>query len=141
MRFIVAITALLLSVPLLASSTAAVVPDRFVGDWAASPISCGSDADDLLLRIEAHHIFYWESNGPIKAAVTRGNDEIALILELSGEGETWLATAQFKLSEDGRRLIDNTTVSGKEVVRYRCQTPIGTRPNNSFKPNPLRGSA
>ena len=141
MRSIIAITALLLPLPLLAGGTAPTVPDRFIGYWAGSPTSCGSDADDLILRIGARQISYWESEGPIKAAVTRGDNEIALIAELSGEGETWLATAKFKLSQDGHRLIDDTTIPGQEVVRYRCKNPIGTRSNNSFKPNPLRGSA
>jgi hypothetical protein len=68
-------------------------------------------------------------------------DEIALIVELSGEGETWLATAKFKLSPDGRMLTDHTSIPGKEIVRYRCSEPVGTRPNSSFKPTPLRGAA
>ena len=141
MGFLVAITTLLLlPLPLLAGSAAATVPDRFIGYWAGSPTSCGSDVDDLILHIGARQISYWESEGPIKAAITRGNNEIALIAELSGEGETWLATATFKLSQDGRRLIDDTTVPGQEVVRYRCPDPISMRSNNSFKPKPLRGS-
>ena len=106
-----------------------------------APDSCGSDADDLTLRITPRHITYWESDGPIKAVVVRGDTEIALISELSGEGETWLSAARFTLSKDGRQLIDSTTVPGRELVRYKCSGNVGTRSNNSFKPNPLRGSA
>ena len=132
---------LLLPLQVLAGDGVATVPDRFVGHWAGNPDSCGSDADDLILRIAPHHISYWESEGPIKAAVVRGDTEIALISELSGEGETWLSTAKFKLSQDGRQLIDDTTVPGQELVRYKCSGVVGTRSNNSFKPNPLRGPA
>ncbi len=141
MRSIVVATALLLPLPLLAGNTAAAVPDSFIGHWAGSATSCDSDADDLILRIGARRISYWESEGPIKAVVTHGDNEIALIAELSGEGETWLATARFKLSSDGRKLIDDTTVPGQEIVRYKCPNPIGARPNNSFKPNPHQGGA
>jgi hypothetical protein len=134
------IATLLLPLSALAGSDMAV-PDRFIGHWAGSPDYCGSDADDLILRIAPHHITYWESDGPIKAVVVRGDTEIALISELSGEGETWLATAQFTLSPDGNQLMDNTTVPGTELVRYKCSGAVGARSNNSFKPNPLRGSA
>jgi len=135
------IAALLLPLSALAGSDMATVPDRFVGQWTGSPDSCGSDADDLTLRIAPGHITYWESDGPIKAVVVRGDTEIALISELSGEGETWLSTAQFTLSRDGSQLIDNTTVPGTELVRYKCSGAVGTRSNNSFKPNPHRGGA
>jgi hypothetical protein len=135
------IATLLLPLSALAGSDMPTVPDRFVGQWAGSPDSCGSDADDLTLRIAPHHITYWESDGPIKAVVVREDTEIALISELSGEGETWLSTAQFTISRDGSQLIDNTTVPGKELVRYKCSGAVATRSNNSFKPKPLRGSA
>jgi hypothetical protein len=135
------IATLLLPLSALAGSDMATVPSRFVGQWAGSPDSCGLDADDLTLRIAPRHITYWESDGPIKAVVVRADTEIALIFELSGEGETWLSTAQFTLSRDGSQLVDNTTVPGTELVRYKCSGAVGTRSNNSFKPNPLRASA
>jgi hypothetical protein len=135
------VLALALAAQAPASSDSDVtVPARFVGDWAGGPASCGSEADDLVLRLTSHHISYWESAGPIRPAVVRG-DEIALVAELSGEGETWLSTIKFELSPDGRMLIDRVSVPGKEVVRYRCSGSIGARHDSSFKPNPLRGSA
>ncbi len=139
MQAIVLAIALATPAPVL-SDGAAAVPERFVGTWSGSPTSCDSDADDLVLRLSSHHISYWESDGPIRAVVVRGN-EIALIAELSGEGETWLNTAMFKLSQNGRTLTDNISIPGKEVVRYRCSESVATRPNNSFKPTPLRGAA
>lgn len=135
------ISALLLPLPVLAVTSGATVPDRFVGYWAGSPESCGSDTDDLVLRIAPRHISYWDSEGPIKAVVVHGDVEIALISELSGEGETWLSTAKFKLSKDGRTLIDSATLPGHEVVRYKCSGSSGTRSNNSFRPKSLRDSA
>jgi hypothetical protein len=102
-----------------------VVPDRFVGQWAGSLDDCGSDTDDLALRITPNHVSYWESGGPVKAVVVRGDHEIALILELTGEGETWLSAVTFKLSPDGLRLVDTSSVPGQEVVRYRCTGSVG----------------
>jgi hypothetical protein len=141
MRTALAISALLLPLSVVAGSGGATVPDRFLGSWAGSPDSCGSDADDMILRIAPRRISYWESEGPIRAVVTRGDAEIALISELSGEGETWLSTANFKLSQDGRQLIDDTSVPGQQFVRYKCSDTVGARSNNSFKPTPLRGAA
>ena len=138
MKAIIIIATLLLPLSALAGSSIATVPDRFTGLWAGSPDACGSDADDMILRIAPDRIAYWESDGPIKAIVVRGDKEIALISELSGEGETWLSTAKFTLSQDGRRLIDNTSVPGQQFVRYKCSGAVGARSNNSFKPNPLR---
>ncbi|NZA27781.1 hypothetical protein H0E84_15490 [Luteimonas sp. SJ-92] len=140
MKIIAAIAALLLPLQLSAGHPAATVPDRFVGHWAGSPGSCDAHIDDLILRIAPNHISYWESEGPIEAVVVRG-DEIALISELSGEGETWLATAKFTLSADGRRLIDRTSAPGRELVRHRCASAGGARSANSFRPVPLRGIA
>lgn len=140
MRSVIALSLLLLSPPLTASEVVTAVPAQFLGNWGSSP-GCVADPDDLSLRIGRNQITYYESSGPLKAIVVRGRNEIALIAELSGEGETWLATARFKVSPDGGRLIDSTTVPGRETVRYRCPTRTSTRPNNSFKPKPLRGSA
>ena len=141
MKATVLTTALLLPIAAIASDLERAIPDQFIGTWASSPTSCGSDTDDLTVRIDPHHISYWESDGPVKSVVVRGSDEIALISELSGEGETWLATAKFELSSDRARLTDSTTIPGKEIVRHRCPKQSGARSNNSFKPNPLRGSA
>lgn len=111
---------LLLSPCALASESVADVPARFVGLWAGSPDACGSDADDMVLRIAPRHIAYWESEGPILAVVVQRN-EIAVISELSGEGETWLSTATFTLSDDGRRLSGSGIDSAEPWTRYRCR--------------------
>ena len=120
MKNAVVIIAILLPLPLWAGDAEINVPDRFVGHWAGSVDSCVSDADDMKLRIGTRHISYWESEGPIRAAVVRGDNELALIAELSSEGETWLAIAKFEIGQDGRTLIDRTTEPDQEIVRYKC---------------------
>ena len=119
MKHAVVTAALVGSFALLASCESTSVPERFTGIWVGSPAACGSGEDELILRIDSDRISYWESGGPIEAVVVRGN-EIALIAELSGEGESWLATAIYQLSDDGLRLVDDTTVPGASVVRHRC---------------------
>lgn len=130
MRSTLFAAALLLPVVALATEHVPTIPDRFVGSWAGSPASCGSDADDLVLRLDHHHISYWESEGPVRSVVVRGGNEVALISELSGEGETWLSTAKFELSSDGAILTDSTTIPGQDIVRYRCPAGSAARPDN-----------
>ena len=112
------------------------IPRAFVGEWSKDPAKCGESGDESYLRIEAHRFQFWESSGPVRAAVTRGR-ELAVILELSGEGETWLDARNFVVSAHGSRLV--STTGGERFERFRCSS--GARPNNSSKPTPLRGAA
>ncbi len=119
--------ALLLSFPALATH-AAVVPDRFVGHWAGSREACGSDADDLILRITPGRLVYWESEGTVTAVVLHAENRISLTAELHGEGDTWRATMRYTLSADGKQLIDGTSDPGRKIVRYRCPAPMQAAP-------------
>jgi hypothetical protein len=94
------------------------VPARFLGEWNSKLQQCGTDRNDSRLRLDADRIRFHESGGPIRAVVTQGELELALIVELSGEGETWLACNHFRLSADHEQLIDMT--GDAEFVRYRC---------------------
>ncbi|WP_051240105.1 hypothetical protein [Arenimonas composti] len=119
----VLILAALMTLPAQAHDAATTVPAAFVGRWAGSPAACADPgADDLRLDIAPDRIAFWESAGPLRAVVVRG-DQLALIAELSGEGETWLAARSFELAHDGRRLIDRASVPGEEIVRHRCGDP------------------
>ncbi len=94
------------------------VPMRFQGEWASSLKACGTTADESRLTIGADRIRFYESGGAIKAVVTQGDDVIAMIIELSGEGESWLSFRHFQLSADQKTLTDVTDES--QLVRYRC---------------------
>jgi hypothetical protein len=138
MRFLLAILVVAFHPALAASKNASVIPQQFRGEWHADPSSCGNGEDESFLFIGPRSVTYYESSGPVRAAVVRKRD-LALILELSGEGDTWLDTAQFELSPDGKTLTSRVA-SGDEYIRHLCPNPQ-ERPNKSFKPNPLRGSA
>jgi hypothetical protein len=113
------------ALPLAASAGAATaaeqhpsVPARFQGEWSSDLKHCGNTVDDSRLTISAERIRFYESGGSIKAVVTQGEFDLALITELSGEGETWLAYNHFHLSPDQKSLTDVTDDS--KFVRYRC---------------------
>ncbi len=116
---------LAISLVLLASSASASdviphIPVQFLGTWAGSLEECGALGSDSTLRLESDRVAYWESFGALRAIVANGDDEIAMILDFSGEGEVWLGTLQLSISPDGERLIDEYSVPGEPVVRYRC---------------------
>jgi hypothetical protein len=96
-----------LALPLASSAGAAIaaesqpsVPARFQGEWISNLKHCGTTLDESRLTIGAERIRFHESGGAIKAVVTQGDSDLALIVELSGEGETWLAYNHFRLSGD-----------------------------------------
>ena len=119
MRTAAALALLLGSTAASAADVVDGVPEQFLGEWNSVLEHCGTGNNDSVLRIERHHIHFWESDGSIKAVVVHGQYEIALINELSGEGQTWLSTAQFRLSPGQDKLI-YTSNPGEEFVRYRC---------------------
>ena len=96
----------------------ASVPARFQGEWSSDLKHCGTNFDNSRLTISAERIRFYESGGSIKAVVTQGEFDLALITELSGEGETWLAYNHFHLSADQKSLTDVTDDS--KFVRYGC---------------------
>jgi len=103
----------------MASESVDSMPDQFIGEWNADVADCGIGRNDSILKIDANTISYWESVGFMQAIVVQGRREVALIADMSGEGEEWLATAHFKLSEAGDELV-SMDERGGEFVRYRC---------------------
>jgi hypothetical protein len=118
MRSLIAALALL-PVLVAAADLVPVVPSQFVGEWNARVADCGTGDNDSALRIRNNQIEYYESDGPIKAVVSHGRYEIALIVELSGEGQTWITTEHFKLSP-GEDKLTSVNQPGDGFVRYRC---------------------
>jgi hypothetical protein len=106
------------SEPGAAAQSVDSIASRFQGEWNANIADCGTGDNDSVLEIQANRISYWESEGLVKAVVVRGQYQLALIVEFTGEGETWLSTAQFELSPDQDKLISKYP-SG-DFVRFRC---------------------
>ncbi len=93
------------------------IPREFQGEWNMRLVDCGSALNDSLLELRSNKISYYESSGPVRAIVKRGR-ELALLAEVSGEGQTRVHAAHFRLSRDGRTLTDE--LSTPPFVRYRC---------------------
>ncbi|GAB2509526.1 hypothetical protein [Lysobacter humi (ex Lee et al. 2017)] len=113
------LTGLLIAVPASAAQRVTSIPAAFQGEWNSMPKQCGSALDDSRLVISAGTIQWYESRGPVRAVVAQGAREIALIAELSGEGERWLSMSHFRLDASGRKLTDVSN-EATPVVRHRC---------------------
>jgi len=94
------------------------IPSQFQGRWSEN---CEDDESTSNLVIEPSYIYYYESSGPIRAVVKQGEFEVALISELSGEGEVWLSFTKFRLTGGNANLID-VTDDEQHFVRYRCRS-------------------
>lgn len=103
----------------VAAQTQTKVPREFHGEWNMRVADCGRALNDSVLEIRSNKITYYESSGPVHAVIKRGR-RLALLAELSGEGETRVHAAHFRLSRDGRTLTDE--LSAPPLVRYRCPT-------------------
>ncbi len=110
-----------------AADRQAAIPARFQGEWNTELEHCGTGLNDSRLRISANRIRFYESGGPVVAVVTQGEFDVALISELSGEGETWLSYNYFRLSADHTYLTDVSN-SNSNFVRYRCQISAAKSP-------------
>ena|SRR6266480_3064028 len=113
---VLAITSACVVTPIVAAELSPKVPTEFQGRWNADLKNCGRG--ESRLEIRANTITFYESSGPIRAIVTQGKNEMALIAELSGEEGKYLSLRHFKLSKDQKELTD---VSGDSpFVRRRC---------------------
>ncbi len=102
------------------------IPTRFRGEWNEKQENCGTGIDHARFRIEADRISYYESGGAVVAAVTRGESELAVIADMSGEGLDWLGLMHFRLSEDGACLTELTAsdaATGRQAGLVRCRCP------------------
>lgn len=123
MHFRLLIAALLLGGVVEAAERQDTIPEQFRGIWASRATHCAARGESVLTFRETAIDFY-ESRGRVLAIAAHGETELALLIEASGEGQTWLETRQFRLSEDRQTLTD---VTGRRqgAVRYRCSTPNG----------------
>ena len=102
-----------------AAETHATIPKQFRGSWAGSTAHCAAASAESKLTIRETALDFYESRGRVLAVATQGETELALLIEASGEGQSWLDARQFRLSEDGQTLTD-VTGGRKQAVRVRC---------------------
>lgn len=96
------------------------IPLQFQGKWSQD---CEDEDAISTLLIEPNQINFYESSGPIRAVVQRGEFEVALISELSGEGEAWLSLTKFRLGGGNTNLID-VTDENAPYIRQKCEVAV-----------------
>jgi hypothetical protein len=94
------------------------IPESFRGTWAGSWMHCSLGGESSL-TIGEHTVDFYESRGRVLAIATEGDTDLALLVEASGEGQTWLSALQFKMSDDRQTLW--ITVGGQRIERSRCE--------------------
>jgi hypothetical protein len=91
-----------------AAETRGTIPEQFHGVWAGSESDCALGFPESILTIGAKQVDFYASRSRVLSIAVDGEMELAVLLEASGEGESWLATWQFRLSPDGKELTDMT---------------------------------
>ena len=100
---------LLISGTAFAAESHTSIPAQFQGAWASSLRKCSSpELDDLRMQVTPGSVAFWESSGRVLGVAMDGELELAVIVEMSGEGERWLEAIQFRLSADRKTLTDVT---------------------------------
>ena len=92
------------------------IPARFRGEWNADLAACGTGRSDSQLTLGVRDVQFYESGGAVKSVALPTPDRLQVTLALTGEGESWTATRDFRLSADGATLTD----AEGGLVRRRC---------------------
>ena len=97
------------------------IPEKFLGNWASKMEHCGKSHDQNL-QIGPTSLEFWESTGTPISIVIKNQNEIALIVDFTGEGDEWIVFVHFKISEDGNHLADIiNTYAGNGFSRIKCK--------------------
>lgn len=107
---------------LIASATTAaelrdVIPEHFRGTWAGSWMHCTFGGESTLTIGERTADFY-ESRGRVLSIAAEGDNQLALLIEATGEGQTWLVAIKFIVSDDHQTL--SHSVGSERIERTRC---------------------
>ena len=90
------------------------VPDRFRGEWNTETAACGTDHESRLV-LDADAVRFHESSGPVTSVVDAG-DELAITVQLAGEGEATSRRYRYRLGANGNALTDLDAA----LSRTRC---------------------
>jgi len=95
------------------------IPAKFHGEWNENLTDCGTGNNDSSLTITATEMHFYESDGTVRGAFMRGPYEILIVLDMSGEGSSWMSSFQYTLAGNGQYLSARND-DGSLFVRYRC---------------------
>ena len=91
-----------------------VIPSSFLGEWSENVEHCGSETNDMRMRVQARKIQFHESNAEVRRVVVHSARAVTVDASLAGEGETWNDSFMMVLSPSGNDL----TIGG--FTRHRC---------------------
>ena len=94
-----------------------VIPEAWIGEWNSNLEDCGTGNNDSRLRIEPNRVLFYEGGGMVRGAFLHGPFEIVIVLDMSGEGQTWIAAHHLVMSANGQYI---RTDGDEPLVRYRC---------------------
>ncbi len=98
------------------------IPAKFQGLWASDVKNCSID-HTMNLTINSESLTFWESSGSVLSVVTEDGNELALIVDFSGEGDEWIGFVHFEISSNKLTLKDiQNSNSTNQVLRYKCPT-------------------
>ena len=92
----------------MSAETRDSIPEHFRGTWAGSASDCALSFSESILTIGERQVDFYASRSRVLSMAVDGDTELAVLLDATGEGKTWLAARQFRLSADGQELTDMT---------------------------------
>jgi len=106
------------------------IPARFHGLFDASASACGKPGE-YRLAVSAKELRFHESAAIVRSVTIDSPDSIHVAGDYQGEGESWKATRQLRLSEGGSKLT--VAGDGTELVRIRCVDRPAPEPSTRWE--------
>lgn len=117
--------------PVLSKPTRSnIIPPDFHGVFDASAAACGKPSE-YRLAVSARELRFHESAAIVRSVTIDSRDSIHVAGDYQGEGESWKATRQLRLSDDGSKLT--ITGDGTELVRIRCVDRPAPEPSTRWE--------
>lgn len=101
-----------------------LIPEDWRGVWAENLSDCSVREELATFSVGADRIDFYESGGRVRGAFLRGPFELMVVLEMSGEGHTWMTSMHFTAASDFQYIqtVPDDPDAGK-LTLYRC--PVG----------------
>ena len=103
------------------------IPEALHGRWGLVPADCTSTRGDAkgLITIDAEQIEFYESRAVVEEIEEQDTGMIRARFAFTGEGQEWTRTIEWRMSEDGAKLMRSETGEDAlvEPVSYtKCET-------------------
>ena len=97
------------------------MPTQWRGTWAEDLADCSKQEQLTTITITADAMRFYESGGHIRGAFERGRFEIMVVMDMSGEGQTWLSSMHFTAASDFQYIQSVPLIADSpKLTLYRC---------------------